>query len=390
MDPWLVRPIAESGDPCTHALVVGVSRYDYLPQTPDRTDEQGLGLAQATTPASSAMRFAEWLRDEYNQPEAPLGTIRLLLSVSDAEKQANAAIGAVEAEVPAPTAANVEEALTRWWHDSVTNRRHVTVLYISGHGIQTSKEGSIILLQDFKHPDDGPRLLRRAIDLQGVREGMSRGDAARRQFYFIDSCRIRPDLLKDYYAVNPGVTIDVAAEGAADVSAVHFGASSGTAALGDPAKGTLFGCALLDCLRGEAYTPTHDGWVVTQASLIAKLQSRVEELARRYDAEQKVTAGGEFIDTVFHVVKEQPRVTLTVRLEPTAAAPNATAELYDDVADNFLFQKAYFRPDLIEDVPPGVFLLAVTIDPPNDLYRNRTVAVIAEPPRAQKAVSVTR
>lgn len=386
MNLWLARPVAESGDPCTHALVIGVSRYDYLPQKPDFTDKLSLGLAQATTPASSALRFAEWLRDEYYQPEAPLGTIRLLLSASAAEKQVNPTMGAVEAAVLPPTADNVEQAIAEWWRDSSRNRHHVTILYISGHGIQTSKEGSIVLLQDFKHPDDSARLLKRAIDVQGVREGMSSGSAAGRQFYFIDACRIRPDLFKEFYAVRPGITIDVASEGAADVSAVHFGASSGTSALGDPANGTLFGYALLDCLHGEAYTSTPEGWAVTQASLIAKLKSRVDELAARYDADQKVSAGGEFIDTVFHMVK-RPRVALTVQLQPAAAAPIATAELSDE-ADHYLFQHACFSPDLIEDVPPGAFLLTVTIQPPNDLYRNRTVPVIAEPPRAQKAVRV--
>lgn len=390
MDPWVRRPVAGSSGPCTHALVIGISQYDYLPDEPDFADERSFGLCQATTPASSALRFAEWLRDQYNQPDAPLGTVRLLLSASDAEKLADSAVRTADSTVLDPTAFNVERALAEWYADCLGNRDHVAILYLSGHGIQNSKEGSVVLLQDFNHPDDHLKLLNRAIDIDGVRGGMSRSNAARRQFYFIDSCRIRPDLFRDYYAVAPGVTIDVPAEGAVDVSAVHFGASSGTSALGDPGKGTLFGYALLECLRGYAYAATPAGWVVTQASLIARLRSRLEALADRYDSDQTATAGGEFIDAVFHVVSGQPPVTLTVGLRPPDAAPIATAELYDDETDAYLFRDARFNPDLVQEVPAGTYVLKVTIDPPGRLYRNRTAAVIAEPPHSQKKVSVAR
>jgi hypothetical protein len=385
---WLRRPIARSGDPCTHALVIGVSRYDFLPAEPGLAGDQSFGLSQATTPASSALRFAEWLRNEYNSPDAQLGTVRLLLGASDAEKQANPELATTDAEVLDPTASNVEAALNEWCGDCLTNRDHVGVLYVSGHGIQQSKEGSIVLLQDFNDPRDGLSILKRAIDVEGVRQGMSRTDAARRQFYFVDSCRTRPELFQDYYSATAGVTIDVPAHGAVDVSAVHFGASSGTLALGHKGRGTLFGAALLECLRGGAYTSTASGWGVTQASLIASLGPRVDELAQQYDSEQKATAGGEFIDTVFHVAPAPPSVALRVALAPPAAATSATAELYDDEADSYLFRQARFDPELAEEVPAGVYVLNVAVDPANGRYRDRSVPVVAAPPRCRKEVSV--
>jgi hypothetical protein len=312
------------------------------------------------------------------------------MSASNAEKEANTELEVVERNVPSPVSANVATALAAWYDDCLTNRDNVAVLYISGHGIQNSKEGSIVLLQDFGDPADSRiQLLRRAIDIGSVREGMSRGDVARRQFYFIDSCRIRPNLFRNYYTVGAGVTIDVIAEGTADVSAVHFGASSGTSALGDPGKGTLFNLALLECLRGEAYTSTPDGWAVTQASLIATLPTRVEELAARYDSEQKTTSGGEFIDTVFHMVTGEPSVTLTVALEPKMAAPSASAELYDDEAEVIVFDDAPFNPELVKNVPAGSYLLKVTIKPETGGLRNRDVPLVAEPPRVRKVVSVS-
>ena len=86
MTPWVKRD-PPGGASATHALVVGVSRYTNLPvdgEAPPVANET-FGLRHAKTPATSAWVFARWLESTYNNPAAPIGTIRVLLSPSDWE-----------------------------------------------------------------------------------------------------------------------------------------------------------------------------------------------------------------------------------------------------------------------------------------------------------------
>ena len=88
MTPWVDKAVASGAS--THTLVLGTSYYQFLPQTDDDaspTDRQTFGLRQTKTPATSAWLFANWLKDSYGNPNAPLGTVRLLLSPSEYEKQ---------------------------------------------------------------------------------------------------------------------------------------------------------------------------------------------------------------------------------------------------------------------------------------------------------------
>jgi hypothetical protein len=65
--------------PATHAIVIGVGKYDHLPGgggTPVRRPE---GMRQLTSPPASARRFAEWLISGLNYPPKPLASVALLL-----------------------------------------------------------------------------------------------------------------------------------------------------------------------------------------------------------------------------------------------------------------------------------------------------------------------
>ena len=77
------RTDADIGRPATHALVIGTSWYDNLPEDPLLTGP--LGLSQLDCAAMAAYSIASWLKAEYHNLEAPLATIRLLLSPSPSE-----------------------------------------------------------------------------------------------------------------------------------------------------------------------------------------------------------------------------------------------------------------------------------------------------------------
>ena len=69
----------------THAFVVGVSHYPFL-DGPEATPlGEQLGMANLSSAARSASEVAAWLLGEYRCPEAPLASVRLLLSPVDGE-----------------------------------------------------------------------------------------------------------------------------------------------------------------------------------------------------------------------------------------------------------------------------------------------------------------
>ena len=122
--------------PGTHALVIGIGRYPWLvggkgkPRFP-----QNDGMAHLTSPPASARAFATWLLETYDNPEAPLASLDLLLS--DAKDQKfKSATGTVEVE--AATFDNVSKAIKAWAKRS-TREDDILVFFFSGHGISGRK-----------------------------------------------------------------------------------------------------------------------------------------------------------------------------------------------------------------------------------------------------------
>jgi len=374
MTPWLERQPAAGATTATHALVVGTSYYEFLPQSdeiPQPTDRETFGLRQTKTPATSAWTFASWLKDSYNNPTAPIGTVRLLLSPSEWEKQNVPALAHLPQEVVPATRANVLEAVDEWHDAANTDPGNVAILYASGHGIQLSKdEGGIVLLEDFAKRKNAP--LDHALDVGAVRKGMAGKTMAQQQFYFVDACEVRPREAVDYQSMGEGIKLKNPYEGAARCSAVYFSASPSTEALGEPGKGTLFVQALLDCLElGAVDDHVHENgwWVVTTSTLMKALPRHVDELARPFNVVQTPTTGGQLADVIFHVLPEHPNVPVTLELEPADAAACVLARLWDGVGPDSIFDDERFTPTLTKPVPAGQYVLTVRIHPPTNQYR---------------------
>jgi hypothetical protein len=67
---WSREPVVE--DRATvHALVIGVSRYEYLPGGMGPETDKALlaGLGQLSAAATAATRIANWLRDNFEYPK---------------------------------------------------------------------------------------------------------------------------------------------------------------------------------------------------------------------------------------------------------------------------------------------------------------------------------
>jgi Caspase domain len=379
-EPWIKR---DTGDgPSTHALVIGVSAYEHLPDgaaPPAVPAEESFGLKQLESAASSAWSFAQWLRDEYNPPQAPLGTVRLFLSPSAKED--------VQAGIPAATTAAVQPALMAWFKAFKDRPDDVAILYAAGHGIMLSKdEGAIVLLEDFGAPDRG--VIQNSLDVPTVIKGLAGEKIAQSQFFFIDACSVKPDLVKDMESMQKGVGLDVPGHNPPSVAAIYASAAPDTLALGAPGKGTLFSQALVECLDGLAATlDDGGGWVIKDTSMVGPLKDRITDLAAEHDAEQVPTSGGTLGSTVLHMLPEPPRLEVEFRVAPDEATPFCFATLDDEQGKTIVKRSPLDPAPLQKTIPAGIYLLAVAIDPAEDnRFKARQQPCFLRPPKPPPVV----
>ena len=385
-EPWRKSDVFNSNQPCMHALVIGTSYYTYLPQNPGDPPPDGvretLGLGQATTPASSALTFARWLESDYYNPDAPMGSIRLLVSPSQEEKDQHTALANSESTVLNANTNNVKSALRAWKQDCERNRDNVAVFFVSGHGVNITKDDSIVLLEDFGNPVEN--ILGCAMDIGGIWRGMSNNRAAKTQFYFVDACRIKPSAFKKYEHTPAGVTLDSEETTKVEAAPIYYAAAPSSFALGEPGRGTLFCQALLDCfkLHGVEAPDSNGRWVVTTSSLKNALEQRVSAIAESHDEEQVFDSGGRMRNRIFHVLREPPYVPLHISLIPENASQFAKAKLWDGYEpNNVIFDEAQFTPSLDTQIPGGLWVLSISI--PNDVsdYQSKdSLPVAAFPP----------
>lgn len=233
-----------------------------------------------------------WIRDYYDPPDVTGGSIRLLLSPGRREKLP------AEVTVPPATSANVQAAVAAWRRDLRSDSGNIALLYVAGHGIQMSKDGGIILLEDFADPK-GLTPLTGAIDVQSVRLGIVSDPyqpgtrTPKHQFYFYDACRVKLPKGVRFNSLNAGITLDEPEGDAAETSFVCFGSRPGDYAFTDTKhRITLYSKAFLECLDFRA-TVQSDGRTVRFGDLQTALEVYVPELSKQLDEDQVASVGGE-------------------------------------------------------------------------------------------------
>src|SRR5438128_1410514 len=87
-----IRKIVGMAAPGTHALIVGVSDYEYLPTPGILGEPRTFGLKKLASPALSAYKIFDWLMKNHADLPKPLASARLLVSPSQAEKDAEPAL----------------------------------------------------------------------------------------------------------------------------------------------------------------------------------------------------------------------------------------------------------------------------------------------------------
>jgi hypothetical protein len=364
---------ADQPGPATHALVIGTSTYPHRP----------LGLTDLPGAATSAHVFAQWLRDRYPGTDRRLGSIRLLLAPSAAER-AQLTPGP---NVAVSNRANVHRAVHEWARDSMSSPDNVAILYVCGHGVQETDDGALV----FCHDAGGHDPLDAALDVAGVRAGMVGDSSPNRQWYFADACRVPSPALDVFEGPLRGSITLKPRRGRRPAHRPVFFAAEPGALSWQSHQGSIFMRALQSCLELDAFTPLPDSgrWGITAQSLLTALRRRVPALARVGGRRQTVTVGGSMTDEPL-IEGDPPSVPVTLLVRPAEAESirGLEAEIFDGATAVRILER---RQLPITDVPVrgGIWTLAVTIEPPCPPYLSKpAIALFVRPPRVEELVTL--
>jgi hypothetical protein len=350
--------------PGSHALVIGVSAYRHLADGPAPTGAgSSFELEQLSAAARSASEFAAWFLTEYDNPRAPRNSLRILLSPSPGEQIA-AAVPGLGVPIEQATLANARAAILEFRNACDANPDNVGIVYVAGHGVQLTKTGAIVLLTDFGDPGQAS-VLENALDIAVIHEGLNHPATARTQFWFVDACRQRPVVAKRFEALAGAFKLDIP-NGNTEISPLFLAATTGTAAFARPGGLTLFAEALLWALRQGAVAPPDDGldaWHVPVRELIHRLPDRVQDLARKENAEQSVDIAGKIHDATVQEFAKTPSAELRIDVEPEVARAASRGTLRLGGAINPVVD-GYSAWPFQQPVDAGLYGLSIKTDAP--------------------------
>ncbi len=302
----------------THALVIGVVAYAHLPGGSGPLFLKHEGLSQLSSPPHSARAFATWLLSKYRNDAKPLATLDLLIS-DDRSSDFALPGGDVIRSVERATFQNVRDAIRqRWFARGDANPEHMLIFFFCGHGVSRGQVTSL-LMEDFGSWDRNP--LEQAIDFWQFYNGMDKC-AARRQVYFIDSCRKASSALIEEYdnytgeAVIPGSAFY--SPGGACCTATYYATVPAESAYGRPERASVFTEALLKAMDGIGSEETDDGWLVSTISLQNGLDELMRRMLRDVPGLEQVSSA----DTVrfpLHTLPGKPSALVTIRCKPHEA-----------------------------------------------------------------------
>ncbi|MGY2796127.1 hypothetical protein ACVWV0_000303 [Ewingella americana] len=355
-----------SNDPGTHALIIGVSAYDYLIGFKGgECSKQGLdsGLGQLSAAARSASQFATWLMNNYRREGFPLRSLRVLLSPA-AEEEVSENLKDKLKENSIPTRDNVATAFEEFQNATARNKNNIAIVYVAGHGVQFTNTGAVLLLKDFAHPNHARERYRGAVDIRAMHESMTYTRGARSQFWFVDICRKRASDASEYEKLAGVLEFDIpnnkGGSGASACSPLFLSASSGEQAFARPGKLTLFCEALMSALV-EGHAASSDGerrspWLVSTSGLQIYLRNTVKLLAARHEEKQLIECTGIFNDEVFHECEKAPDVDLTIQIKDGMNSDNYSARLSQ--LDDVLYDNHTTWP-LHAKIPAGIYKIEV-------------------------------
>jgi hypothetical protein len=390
MQSWsrfLERPLAAgegSAGPGTHALVIGVSAYDNLPE-PEAARTEPWGLLQLDSAATAAVLFAEWLVDKYKSgEEAPLRSLRVLLSPY-APTEADW-LGERIGDAPPATRANVKTAIQSWAADlearapedeEAARRRsyaneptggNTSLLYVAGHGTYTGLVQRNLLLQDLSPGLD----LDGSLNLTNVLASLTHLglDAS---YAFVDTCMDWLAPGRAYGGNGAELSHEYSHRDLRRADLRIYAAMRGEVAYGQAEFGSAFGYTLREQLSSAVESTSGGAWGVTPQKLASRLGALVHPEQHTWPEPR----GGKKLR--FQLPERDPKGTIKVTLAPPDGRRGYEVAVLDDD----------FRPECevapFEDHPhtlavdPGTHIVELTslVGGPT-MRKSRTVEVYEE------------
>jgi len=356
------RRAALGAVPVTHAFIVGISEYTFLPASNEPPNPNSFGLKRLASPALSAGTVCEWLVAHADGFAKPLATCWLLTAPSAVEAPLMPNLPVVPGVTGAAPGAgdwtSFVDNITAWRFAASINPQDTTLLYYAGHGLQ--RQGvPLLTLADFTNPAAGGRLMR-SVDLANIVDGMAPSAAfpaiARTQFYFIDACR--EEIAPNQLTSNTGSVFD-ALPGYDDRATPIFQATYPDAvALTRIGQPTDFCIGLLQAFERGA--ENRDGtdparrWPVTTFTLHTALSNYFTALKTG----QYAPLGGVAKNEKLLWLNLAPKVDLSLAIDPDPAIDTTSITLSGGVNHNQAAARQN-HPYRVT-IPAGVYKLTAT------------------------------
>lgn len=301
--------------------MIGVSDYPFAVDPTSWLVAEGLGISSLSSAAKSASDVAAWLLTEYHNPDAPLASLRVLLSPSKTERINKAIKPLLDPATSRADSASVVAEIRAFQKACKEDPGGMVFVYIAGHGVQTTNRAAVVLLSDIGDPNL-PNRLSGSLDVAGFHQAMNSPGNPGKQVWFSDACRQEPAVMSAFVSL-PGAICPDIPQGHVDTSPLVLSASTGEQAYARP-RGTLFSEALLAGLRGSSLRgpdATSKHWYVSLFDLISWIDARVKKDSRSSNADQRIDPTGRVLDMVVQRFEKPPDVQVTLRMVPATLSP---------------------------------------------------------------------
>lgn len=362
------QTLLDSGNPATHAIVIGVGRYPHLNggDPGALTTEHG-GLKQLSSPPASAREITTWLLDEFNNPDRPLATVSMLIAEQDAAQAYTHARLGQPFTPKSATIAHVAQAVDEWKTLGDASEEHLMLFFFCGHGVAGGLINMTLLLSDYgalnSNPMDG------AVDFAALHRGMSQCKASY-QCFFVDACRTVTSIATDTTAKGRIIIQDKSDRPwQSDWNyAIFYSTLGGEKAYGRKKKPSFYTEELIKGLNGTGSNNRNGAgdWWVSTGGLSAALH---RGLSLRGNKIKAPMANMTFFE--FHELRNEPVVPVMVYCDSDADTDLAKFTCLQD--GNLLYSRDPEPDKWVEEIPHGTYDFHAEIDTRQGDEPDRTV-----------------
>lgn len=268
--------------PATHVLVIGIGRYPHLPGGGDPViTAYDDGMRQLTSPPVSAKHFCDWAISSFDNPNAPLSSVELLLSddtqsYTRPSRQIGGQNFATETfPVDIATLNAMIAAAASWKARGNSHPNNLLLFYFCGHGMSSGSEMALVASD---YGSGHPKPLSGLVNFSQFVVGMS-DCVATQQCYFIDACRMSSEqLVASRNFKGDELVIALEEETTGLKQCEFFSTLHGQKAHGLTGRPSVYTTALLLALKGTAARDKGLGWRVTTSLLLDALDHFMEEV----------------------------------------------------------------------------------------------------------------